>query len=75
MSLEHLPNRDGQTNNLGPQHLTIRQFGELFGPRPTKTYELLKSGELQGKKLGRLTVIPYSEALRWSASLPAYRGA
>ena len=55
-----------------PQNLTIKQFGEVFGPGVTKTYSLLKSGDLKGVKIGRLTYIPRAEAERWHNSLPAY---
>lgn len=62
-------------NSLPPQNLTIKQFGELFGPRTTKTYELLKTGQLRAVKIGKLTFIPYAEAQRWANSLPNYKGA
>jgi hypothetical protein len=58
--------------SLPPQNLTIKQFGELFGPRTTKTYELLKTGQLRAVKIGKLTFIPYAEAQRWASSLPSY---
>lgn len=67
-------NSSQERNRLGaiPENLTIRQFGELFGPKATKTYALLKSGELRGVKIGRNTYIPLVEAERWTKSLPAY---
>ena len=79
MSLEHVPSRDGINLNMNsepfiPEHLTIQEFGDLFGPKATKTYALLKSGQLKAKKIGRLTVIPYVEAKRWANNLPAYGG-
>lgn len=56
-----------------PENLTVRQFGELYGPKATKTYSLLKSGELQGVKIGRNTYIPRAEADRWAKNLPSYK--
>lgn len=58
-----------------PENLTIKQFGELYGPGVTKTYSLLKKGELKGIKIGRLTYIPREAAESWKRSLPAYNAA
>ena len=41
-----------------PRNLTIKQYGEEYGPGRTKTYELIASGELQAIKDGSSTYIP-----------------
>ena len=64
---------ENKFKSIIPQNLTIRQFGEIYGPKPTKTYALLKSGEIRGVKIGRNTYIPCAEAERWSQELPAYK--
>lgn len=64
---------ESQHRGVVPENLTVRQFGELYGPKATKTYALLKSGELRGVKIGRNTYISRAEAERWAKSLPAFK--
>ena len=50
--------------------LSIKEFGHVFGPKHTKTYELIKRGELTAVKVGRRTYIPIEAAEAWAAGLP-----
>lgn len=53
---------------------TVSEFCEAFSVGPSTTYQLMRSGELAGVKLGRHTKIKRSEAMRWAANLPAFKG-
>jgi excisionase family DNA binding protein len=51
--------------------LTVDEFGEIYGPGRTTTYELIKGGHLKALKLGRKTLILRESADAWLESLPA----
>jgi hypothetical protein len=50
--------------------LTVKDFCRQYGLHATATYELLKTGKLDGRKAGRRTVITRESAEAWLASLP-----
>ena len=56
-----------------PAHLTITEFCAWARVGRTKTYELMNAGELPSRKIGRNTLIPREEALRWLDAQPVYR--
>lgn len=58
---------------MSPKNLTISEFGKIYGPKVTKTYELLRGGHLKGIKIGKSTYIPTEEAEKWAQNLPAYK--
>jgi excisionase family DNA binding protein len=49
--------------------LTIREFSRLYGRSRSRTYELIRSGELLAVKEGRSTLIPSDAAEAWAGSL------
>ena len=49
--------------------LTIRDFGEIYGPSRTRTYELIKSRKLRRVKFGARTYIPVEDAEAWRDEL------
>lgn len=53
--------------------LTIPEFGAAYGPKLTKTYAMLKNGELKAVKNGKRTYISLEEAERWANSLQPYK--
>jgi excisionase family DNA binding protein len=53
--------------------LTVNQFCRRHEIGRTKFYELLRSGMLRAKKIGRKTVILAADELAWLASLPDYK--
>lgn len=50
--------------------LSIKEFGNIYGPKHTKTYELIKRGDLTAVKVGRRTYIDIASAEAWAAGLP-----
>lgn len=54
------------------KNLSIDQFCDQVGVGRTKAYELINSGELKAKKIGRRTIIPRSCVEAWQESLPDY---
>lgn len=50
--------------------LTVNDFTSEFRVGRTKTYELIKSGQLPVKKVGRRTLIPRPGARVWAENLP-----
>ena len=49
--------------------LTIRDFGNIYGPSRTRTYELIKSRKLHRVKFGSRTYIPVESAEAWRDGL------
>ncbi len=49
--------------------LTIRDFGEIYGPSRTRTYELIKNRKLRRVKFGARTYIPIEDAEAWRDDL------
>ena len=49
--------------------LTIRDFGEIYGPSRTRTYELIGQGTLRRVKFGARTYIPIEDAEAWRDEL------
>ncbi len=55
-----------------PAYATIASWCALTGMGTTATYEALARGDLEGRKIGRRTLINTEHGLRWIASLPAW---
>jgi excisionase family DNA binding protein len=51
--------------------LTIREFSVRYGRSRSRTYELIRSGELPAVKDGRSTLIPVDAAEAWARNLTA----
>jgi excisionase family DNA binding protein len=49
--------------------LTIREFSVRYGRSRSRTYELIRSGELPAVKDGRSTLIPVDGAESWARNL------
>ena len=49
---------------------TVDRFCEKYGIGKTKLYEEMNEGRLKARKLGKKTLIAFSEAERWLNSLP-----
>jgi excisionase family DNA binding protein len=64
----HRCSDDGQQPHK--RALTVDEFGEIYGPSRTTTYEEIRSGRLKALKLGRKTLIPRESADAWLAALP-----
>jgi excisionase family DNA binding protein len=52
------------TQNTAPLALRVKDFARTVGIGKTKTFAMIKSGELRTVRLGRRLVIPMSEARR-----------
>ncbi len=50
--------------------LSIRRFGEVYSVGHTKTYELIKTGQLRAIKLGARTLITRKDAEDFLSRLP-----
>ncbi len=57
---------------MDKRHLSIAEFGFAYGPKRSKTYELIASGELKAIKVGRLTFIRIEDAEAWAAALKPF---
>jgi excisionase family DNA binding protein len=57
-----------QTTN--PEAYSIATFCAAFGIGMTKTYDLIKRGDLVARKLGTRTLILRADAEAWARSLP-----
>lgn len=51
----------------------ILEFCAVHGVKKSKVYDLLATGQLQGVKVGRKTLITEESRQRWRASLPRFR--
>lgn len=51
---------------------TIENAAEVANIGKTKLYQALNSGVLEGRKVGRRTLIPHDALRRWVDSLPKY---
>jgi len=51
---------------------SIAEFGLRYGPKRTKTYALIRNGELAAIRIGRRRYIRHDDAERWLASLPTH---
>jgi excisionase family DNA binding protein len=49
--------------------LTIKEFSTRYGRSRSRTYELIRSGELPAVKDGRSTLIPVDGAEAWARNL------
>ncbi len=47
---------------MNKKMLTIRDFGDIYGPSRTRTYDLIKSRKIRGVKFGARTYIPIEDA-------------
>jgi len=52
---------------------TVADFRKRYGIGLTKLYEEIAAGRLRAVKLGRRTMILFSDARMWEQSLPAMR--
>jgi hypothetical protein len=55
--------------------ISIRDFGDTYGPKRTATYDLISKGKLQAVKIGLRTMIDAESAEIWAASLPRFKSA
>ncbi|TPG56696.1 DNA-binding protein [Sphingomonas glacialis] len=55
--------------------MTINEFRECMSISRTRTYELIRSGELAAVKAGRRTLIRADAAQAWLDALPSVRPA
>lgn len=67
--------RAEQAKTRSTAALTIAEFGAEYGPCRASVYNMIRRGELEARKVGRLTVIPRAEAERWFAALPSFESA
>jgi excisionase family DNA binding protein len=57
------------TRHRAKRLLTIREFFRFYGRSRSRTYELIRSGELLAVKEGRSTLIPSDAAEAWAGKL------
>ena len=55
--------------------ISIRDFGDTYGPRRTQTYDLIAARKLHAVKIGPRTMIDVESAEQWAASLPRFKSA
>ncbi len=55
--------------------ISIREFGDAYGPKRTAVYELISNGRLQAVKIGPRTMIDVESAEQWAAALPRFKSA
>jgi hypothetical protein len=55
---------------IEPEALPILQIFALIGVKPTKGYELIKSGKLKTRKIGKKRIGLISDAREFVRSLP-----
>lgn len=53
-----------------PGVLSVNEFCKWAKIGRTAFYAELKAGNLNARKFGRRTIVPYSEAERWLSTLP-----
>lgn len=51
--------------------ISVTEFCHWSGIGRTSAYEEISAGRLQAKKVGRRTIIPMVEAVRWMETLPS----
>jgi hypothetical protein len=66
----HMETKEPLHMNSNARAISIHRFGESYGPCRSKTYELIASGNIKARKIGRKTVIDVASAEDWYASLP-----
>lgn len=54
------------------RNYSITEFGLRYGPKRTKTYQLIRDGQLAAVHIGRRTYIRHDDAESWLASLPTH---
>ncbi len=54
---------------MNKKNLTIPDYGEIYGPKRTKTYDLIGQGKLQTIKIGTRTYITVESAEAHRAEL------
>jgi hypothetical protein len=52
--------------------ISVKEFCAWSGIGRTKAYEEILFGRLKVKKVGRRTLIPFTEAQRWFEALPTH---
>jgi excisionase family DNA binding protein len=57
------------TEALNKRLLTIPEFSKRYGRSRSRTYQLIKIGELAAVKEGRSTLIPSDAAEAWARNL------
>ena len=53
--------------------ISIRDFGDQYGPKRTQTYDLIATGKIEAVKIGPRTMIDVESAEQWAASLPRFK--
>ena len=53
--------------------ISIKDFGDTYGPKRTLTYHMISTGELHAVKIGPRTMIDAESAEAWAASLPRFK--
>ena len=56
-----------------PRMATVANTVKFSGLSRSRLYELLKAGEIEGRKAGRTTLIVTETVFRWLESLPPYQ--
>lgn len=56
-------------NPNGKLAYTVAEFCDAVGIRATKFYELVKTGEIKPRKLGKKTLVTFEEAQRFIENL------
>ena len=51
---------------------TVEEFGDLYGPKRTLTYSLIREGHLTAVRVGSKTLIRHDDAEAWLANLPKH---
>ena len=53
---------------------SVEQAAQILGIGKTKLYELIGSSEIEAKKYGRRTLIPFKSMKMWLENLPSING-
>ena len=70
----HVSNEQvAQKSFTAPRAYSIKEFSRLSNCCVAKVYQLLRDGELRGRKIGRSTVILSEDADAFFASLKPYQ--
>lgn len=56
----------------GPAYASLKDWAAMSGMSLSKTYEELRAGNLEGRKVGRKTLICVRAGLDWLASQPRW---